>query len=146
MNKKHYIYMILLIGSIFLNGCDDSTIWIWDSEEVKKTKRIKQEQELEKIRTSIQSFMDYSNKEITVLLSYKYSIPEETTLQLLKDYTEQCKPTDEIMIEAFIENIPVVSKHKEVLNKLSSKYNVPKEKLASMIIDYRLFGKKYLEE
>ncbi|ODS30810.1 MAG: hypothetical protein SCARUB_04071 [Candidatus Scalindua rubra] len=37
--------MILLIGSIFLNGCDENTIRPRNSEETKKSKKLKKEQE-----------------------------------------------------------------------------------------------------
>lgn len=142
MNKMHYICVILLIGNLFLIGC---------GKEGGRAEESTLKQDMEKAKPFMKAVSDYTNREVFVLLSYKYTIPVETVQPLLNDYTEQCPEYEEKMIFKIIEGMKMnetnfTSNHKEVLDKLSTQYNIPKEKLASMIIDYRLFAKKFLEE
>ncbi len=133
--------MILLIGSIFLNGCDDSVIWIWDSEETRNAKELKRKQkkelldkEEEEFKEEIARWKTEWNKDKIALLSLKYSIPEETIQKLLQDYIKKQNEGPLLELE---EKIPS-NYYKAEIEKLSTKYNIPKEKLASMIIDFKL--------
>lgn len=129
MNKKYYICVVLLIVSIILNvcGCDSR-----EAEKAKESKRDQTEEEIEEEGVYVDVNVDI---ESIVLLSYKYSISEETIQQLIKDYDNNRDRTDKmnsIKEEA-------MDDYKIVLDKLSTQYNIPKKKLGSIIIDYRMF-------
>jgi hypothetical protein len=136
MNKKQFICAILLIGSLFLIGCDKNTIYPWDSETIKLEKASAKTKTFSDMLTSLEM---QENKEYSVLLSYKYDIQEETIQSILKDYI---KETSELINLANIK-LGKSTDYREFINKLSVQYNITKEKLASMIIDYKILTKEF---
>jgi len=82
------------------------------------------------------SASELSEKEImyTVLLSYKYSVPEETIHRVLKE----CRP---VYLDSLCEYEEPESKaicYKEQLGELSRQLDISKETLGSMIFDCKL--------
>ena len=116
MNKKHYIYVILLIGSILLSACGEQSVKL--SEE--------QRAMVDDVAETVRKKMEKEENEIFVLLSIKYSVPKESIKLLINEYRDQ-----------FI----VTNIDKTTLDQYSTKHNITKEKLASIILDYRLFAK-----
>ncbi len=131
INKKYYISMILFISSILLNGCNRN------SEEINKAKELernKTKEEIEKeYKEDAAEMVDTYYRKITVLLSFKYAIPEETMKQLLIDYIK-----NENLLWLFSEEEQPINNYITVLEKLSIQHNIPKAKLGSIIIDYKL--------
>lgn len=137
MNKKHFICAILLIGSIFLIGCDKNTIYPWDSE---MTKLEKTSAKTKTLSDMLSSFEMSKNKEVVVLLSCKYDIQEEIILSTLKDYAKESSSIISFLSSELGEPS---TDFKEFINKLSVQHNIPKEKLASLLIDYKILTKEF---
>ncbi len=136
MSKKYIICLVLLIGIIFLNGCDGDTVHFWDSKETKTLKKKK----LLRTMSLIMGASDTTDSEIITLLSCKYSIPEDTLIQLLKDYRQP--PIEAIVNAESLTTLELLTSTAP-LGKLSIKYNITKEKLASIIIDYKILAKEF---
>jgi hypothetical protein len=141
MNMKHFICVILLIGSLSLIGCDKNTPRPWDSEEIRKAKKLKLKQQEEEFLEQMQDVQFYFDREIIALLCYKYSIQEETVSKLLKDYKQSAIESAGSSFANVLEGKTITNEYKEALDKLSKQHDISKEKLASIIIDYTMFTK-----
>ena len=137
MNKRHYIYVILIISSLFLIGCDTQK----DAEKRKAEAKETQEQ--------LANFFKPDEEKLT-LLAIKYKTDPQIVSNIVDSYLSSHDFMHNILKEMFDNNDNDNKLEKdtnkstkptiiETIHNLSVKHKIAEDVLVSIIIDYQIW-------
>ena len=145
--------IIALFAISTLTGCDDNTIWIWDSAETKAAKRARIEEKKKKdqewINTVVGNVGYIASDELIALLSVKYTIEENVSIKILGEYEEKAQKLHTGNIAKLLDDLNEKSnntdtkknQYRELLITLAKNNGITTDIVASVIMDYKWLNK-----